>query len=246
MTTDPEEFTPGLGNRIQTDPEAVAALVERIKEHGIYQSDPIFIDAAALIEALVSERDTLVVESYDMTAFYTAAVDELHWANVSMESGVEELKEVYARLAAAEKVVEAAREDLIWIREAASSGVLHPASGSEVADALAAYDKQKGGDGMSDDWEHDEPTNDDDDMWPEPHAERIEELRQRNFRRENEPTVAALQAKLDAVKRSVKDQLATDAGPWRDGGCSCEVCELARAILATIEGEKEPNTTEPT
>ena len=68
-----------------TDPEAVAALVERIKEHGIYQSDPIFIDAIDLIEALVSERDTLVVESYDMTAFYTAAVDELHWANVSME-----------------------------------------------------------------------------------------------------------------------------------------------------------------
>ena len=53
-----------------TDPEAVAALVERIKEHGIYQSDPIFMDAAALIEALVGERDTLVVESYDMTAFY--------------------------------------------------------------------------------------------------------------------------------------------------------------------------------
>ena len=221
-----------------TDPEAVAVRLrytaqnnEMIDQH-YTESGELMNEAADLIEALA-----LDLASCRRRCELAVKRAEKHHAGD---------RAACARLAAAEKVVEAAREDLIWIREAASSGVLHPASGSEVADALAAYDKQKGGDGMSDDWEHDEPTNDDDDMWPEPHAERIEELRQRNFRRENEPTVAALQAKLDAVKRSVKDQLATDAGPWRDGGCSCEVCELARAILATIEGEKEPNTTEPT
>ena len=137
-----------------TDPEAVAALVERIKEHGIYQSDPIFIDAIDLIEALVSERDTLVVESYDMTAFYTAAVDELHWANVSMESGVEELKEVYARLAAAEKVVEAARGALrikdLWVPQYADeehrgeAEALHSMY-QGFLDTLAAHDKEATG-----------------------------------------------------------------------------------------------------
>ena len=130
MTTDPEEFTPGLGNRIQTDPEAVAALVERIKEHGIYQSDPIFIDAAALIEELVSERDRLLE---------------------TIENATDLRIDLAARLAAAEKVIAGAirianlwMPNETWAHQHESEAEALTAMYESFV-ALAAYDKEATG-----------------------------------------------------------------------------------------------------